>query len=132
MRRQDETRRHDAPDNHREAANDVVPGTDRRSPLHGQDRLLDLLSLDLCGTDRRADERAPPEEQAPNTFGDTRDVRAPGARNGRLRTREIEGVRRDVRRGQEPILPRPADRDRAAVSMKGQSTRSTAPSRRAR
>ncbi len=129
LRRQDEARRHDAPDDHREAAGDLVPGTDRGSSLRRENRLLDHLSLDLFGADRRAGDRAPPKGQAPETDGDTwsvqhrsvhhqtsergahtRDIRPLGARHRRLRTREIEGVRRDVRRAEEPVLPRAADR----------------------
>lgn len=46
LRRQDEAWRHDAPDDH--------------------------LSLDLCGADRRADNRDQPEGHAPKTREDTR------------------------------------------------------------
>ena len=47
-----ETRRHDAPDGRREAACDLVPGTDRRPPLRRKRCLFHHLPLDLCGTDR--------------------------------------------------------------------------------
>ncbi len=127
--RQDETRRHDAPDDRREAACDLVPGTDRGTALQRKARLLHHLPLDLCGTDRRAPDRAPPERETSKADRDARthqrrtlhlattargqgapDVRALGARHRRLRTREVEGVRRDVHRAEEPVLSRPADR----------------------
>ncbi len=86
------------------------------------------LPMDLCGTDRRARDRAPPEGETPKAGRNARshqrrsphletaargqgspDVRALGARHRRLRTREVEGVRRDVRRAEEPVLSRPAN-----------------------
>lgn len=85
--------------------------------------------MDLRGTDRRAPDRAPPERETSKADRDARahqhrtphlataargqgapDVRALGARHRRLRTREVEGVRRDVHRAEEPVLSRPADR----------------------
>lgn len=51
LRRQDEDRRGDSPDDHRETVGDLVPGTDRRSSLRRGNRLLDHPSLDLLGTD---------------------------------------------------------------------------------
>ncbi len=49
---------------------------------------------------------------------DAPDVRTPGARHCRLRTREVEGVRRDVHRAEEPVLSRSADRGRAGQDQR--------------
>lgn len=51
-----------------------------------------------------------PISQRPPRGQGAPDVRALGARHRRLRTREVEGVRRDVHRAEEPVLSRPADR----------------------
>ncbi len=109
----------------------VRPGPrNRSSAASTQEKLPSPPSTDGSrGTDRRAPDRAPPERETSKADRDARahqhrtphlataargqgapDVRALGARHRRLRTREVEGVRRDVHRAEEPVLSRPADR----------------------
>jgi len=64
LRRQDEARRRDLPDDYRETVNDLIFVTDRRSSLRRRNRLLDHLSLDLIGANRRADRCGPSKGQA--------------------------------------------------------------------
>ena len=67
-----------------------------------------------CGTKTKLDEAGAiqcriVDRQAPERGACMQDIRSLGARHRDFRTWEVKGMRRDVRRAEEPVLHRPSD-----------------------